>query len=180
MVVKGHDFSGVTLVGVIGTDAQLYSADFRSVERLGQTLIQVAGRAGRGEKPGVVMVQTRFPHHHAIKSLEADGDGYREVAAIELGARAETGLPPFGHLAVALARSPKQGAALGFLREMMERAPKSPGVTLFGPMPTVIEKLGGEYRAQIVVSAKERSVLQWFLRTWVPHVGAARATHGLN
>ena len=64
MVVKGHDFSGVTLVGVIGTDAQLYSADFRSVERLGQTLIQVAGRAGRGEKPGVVMVQTRFPHHY--------------------------------------------------------------------------------------------------------------------
>jgi primosomal protein N' (replication factor Y) len=180
MLAKGHDFQNVTLVGILGTDAQLYSADFRSIERLGQTLVQVAGRAGRGHKPGVVMVQTRFPGHHAILALTGE-NGYREVADLELKERAETRLPPFGHMAITLARSPRAGEALSFLRDAKAAAQDAgPGVEVFGPMPTLIGRMAGEYRAQLVVSSPDRASLQRFLRRWVPTVSAQRSPNGLH
>jgi primosomal protein N' (replication factor Y) len=180
MLAKGHDFRNVTLVGILGTDAQLYSADFRSIERLGQTLVQVAGRAGRGTTQGVVMVQTRFPGHHAILALTGE-NGYREVADLELRERADTGLPPFGHMAVTLARSPREGDAMSFLRRAKDAAAQvGSEVQVYGPMPTVMERMGGEFRAQLIVSADERATLQRFLRCWVPRISAQRPPNGLH
>ena len=97
MVTKGHDFPSVTLVVVLNADQGLFSTDFRAPERLAQTIIQVAGRAGRGEKPGEVLIQTEYPDHPLLRSLLEEGyDGFARAALAE---RAAAGWPPFAHVA---------------------------------------------------------------------------------
>ena len=174
MVAKGHDFHGVTLVGVLDIDGQLFSADFRAVERLGQTLTQVAGRAGRGAKPGQVLIQTRFPDHHALQAVRQGEDGYRHLAATELQQRKAAGFPPFGFLAVATARSRQPGAALAFLEQTRHQLAAPAGVELHGPVPPAMERLGGEYRAQLIAMAPERTPLRHFVATWSGVLAAQR------
>ena len=174
MVAKGHDFHGVTLVGVLDIDGQLFSADFRAVERLGQTLTQVAGRAGRGVKSGLVMIQTRFPGHHALRAVCQGEDGYRHLATTELLQRKASGFPPFGFLAVATARSRQPGAALAFLEQARHHLAAPTGVELHGPMPPTMERLGGEYRAHLIAIAPERTPLRHFVATWSGVLAAQR------
>jgi len=174
MVAKGHDFHGVTLVGVLDIDGQLFSADFRAVERLGQTLTQVAGRAGRGVKPGRVMIQTRFPGHYALQAVCQGEDGYRHLATTELQQRKAAGFPPYGFLAVATARSRQPGAALAFLQQARHQMAAPTGVELHGPVPPAMERLGGEYRAHLIALAPQRTPLRHFVATWSGVLAAQR------
>ena len=115
MVTKGHHFPNVTLVVVLNADQGLFSTDFRAPERLAQTMMQVAGRAGRGEKPGEVLIQTEFPEHPLLNHLLTAG--YDGFAAAALDERSQAAWPPFSRLAAIRDSAPTAEAALEFLRE---------------------------------------------------------------
>ena len=165
MLAKGHDYPRLTLVGVVGGDSALFSADFRAAERLYALITQVAGRAGRAELAGEVIVQTDFPGHPV----------YAAVAAHDFAAFADAGLeerrialfPPFAHFALLRAESKAAGKALDFLRlaartgNALDRR-----VEIFDPVPATLERKAGFERAQLLVRAKSRSAMQHFLRDW--------------
>ena len=115
MLAKGHDLPRLTLVAVVGVDEGLFSADFRAGERLAQLLIQVAGRAGRAELPGEVLLQTHHPEHPLLTTLLVGG--YPAVAALALAEREAAGFPPFTHLAMLRAEALLEGDVQTFLRE---------------------------------------------------------------
>ncbi len=115
MVTKGHDFPNMTLVVVLNADQGLFSTDFRAPERLAQTIVQVAGRAGRGAKPGEVLIQTEFPDHPLLRNLLAEGyDGFARTALAE---RAQAAWPPFSRLAAMRDSAATPQAALAFLTD---------------------------------------------------------------
>ena len=168
MLAKGHDFPNLTLVGVLNADQGLYSADFRSEERLVQQLVQVIGRAGRADKPGEVLVQTWHPDNPVFAAL-AHHD-YREFARYALAEREAAGYPPFAHLALLRAESPSPPVALGFLRtaQQLALAAGVPGsVHLMDPVPSAMERRAGRYRAQLLVQSHERRALHDFLHAWL-------------
>lgn len=151
MLAKGHDLPNLTCVVVVDSDAQLFSGDFRAIERLGQTLIQVMGRAGRADKPGSVWVQTHQPDHPVWPRL-LTGD-YAALAQDELALRRRAGLPPHGHMALWRARSPNAGEALQHLREVAGalRDGLPEGIRILGPTPAPMERRAGQYHAQLLL-----------------------------
>jgi primosomal protein N' (replication factor Y) len=168
MLAKGHDFPNLTLVGVLNADQGLYSADFRSEERLVQQLVQVAGRAGRADKPGEVLIQTFHPDNPAFAAL-AHHD-YREFGSYALAERAAAQYPPFAHLALLRAESPKPDAGLAFLRAAHGHAEglvEAEVVHLMDPVPSPMERRAGRYRAQLLVQAGARKALHDFLNVWL-------------
>ena len=169
MVTKGHDFPNVTLVVVLNADQGLFSSDFRAPERLAQTIVQVAGRAGRGTRPGEVLIQTEFPDHPLLVSLLAEGyDGFARAALEE---RSQAAWPPFSRLAALRdsARTPE--AALAFLTEARGLARRPPpSVRLLGPVPAAMAKRAGRFHAQLLVESRDRSRLHAFLDEWLPAV----------
>jgi primosomal protein N' (replication factor Y) (superfamily II helicase) len=169
MVTKGHDFPNVSLVVVLNADQGLFSTDFRAPERLAQTIVQVAGRAGRGAKPGEVLIQTEFPDHPLLTSLLAEGYGGFSRSALE--ERALTHWPPFSRLAALRGSARSANAALEFLseaRRLVRRAP--PGVRLLGPVAAAMRKRAGRHHAQLLVESRIRSRLHEFLDDWLPEV----------
>lgn len=155
MIAKGLDFPGVTLVGVVLADLTLHQPDFRAGERTFQLLVQVAGRAGRGDKAGEVIVQTFTPFHPAIQAARRlDYDGF---AAEELEFRQELGYPPCLRMAVVTARGPLddlvQLALRGFAARLRERAEAD--VQIIGPAPAPLAKSHGEYRHQLILKAEK-------------------------
>ncbi|HZU08079.1 MAG TPA: primosomal protein N' [Chloroflexota bacterium] len=157
MVAKGLDFPRVTLVGVVLADTSLYLPDYRASERAFQLLMQVAGRAGRGEQPGRVIVQTYSPQHYAIQA--ARQHDYRLFFERELAFRREHAYPPFRRLARLLYTDPDEtrcwrecGRVLRLLRAQLA-AQGLTGVQLFGPAPAFLRRLRGRYRWQILISA---------------------------
>ena len=171
MLTKGHHFPGVTLVALLDTDAALFSADFRGPERMGQLLTQVAGRAGRAAKAGRVVVQTHYPDHPLLNTLL--DSGYEEFAGKLLEERQRSGLPPFGHLAMARAEAAAPERAEKFLAALrlaleQERSP----VQLIGPLPSPLQRKGGRFRYQLMMLASSRAVLK---HAAVELVGAADA-----
>ncbi|MGE3773904.1 MAG: primosomal protein N' [Gammaproteobacteria bacterium] len=157
MLAKGHDFPGVTLVGVIDADSRLFAADFRAGERFAQTLLQVAGRAGRAEAPGLVLVQTHHPAHPLLQFvLRQDYEGF---AAAALAEREEVGLPPCVALAVVRAEATDARAPQAFLRRLRAALPGRDGVELAGPVPAPMEKRAGKYRAVLMLSSPRRAAL---------------------
>lgn len=159
MLSKGHDFANVTLVGIVDADSQLFSTDFRAEERLAQTIVQVAGRAGRAAIAGEVLIQTHHPHHELLQTLISDGyDRFSERALVE---RRAAELPPFVPMALIRAEAPGAQAPLNFLRELRERAalPERAGVDILGPIPAAMEKKAGRYRAQLMLTATSRKRL---------------------
>ncbi len=178
MLAKGHDFPNLTLVGVLNADQGLYSADFRSEERLVQQLVQVAGRAGRADKPGEVMIQTHHPDNPAFAAL-AHHD-YREFGRYALTEREAAQYPPFAHLALLRAESPKPDAALAFLRAAHGHAQalvEAELVHLMDPVPSPMERRAGRYRAQLLVQAGERKALHDFLTVWMARLEAEKLGH---
>ena len=168
MVTKGHDFPNMTLVVVLNADQGLFSTDFRAPERLAQTLIQVAGRAGRAARPGEVLIQTEFPDHPLLRNLLAEGyDGFARTALAE---RAQAAWPPFSRLAAVRDSAPSADAALAFLEEARRMAVKPPGVKLLGPVPAAMAKRAGRYHAQLLIESAERGPLHQFLDAWVPRL----------
>ena len=169
MVTKGHDFPNVTLVVVLNADQGLFSTDFRAPERLAQTIVQVAGRAGRGTKPGEVLIQTEFPDHPLLISLLAEGyDGFSRTALEE---REQAAWPPFSRLAALRASARSADAALEFLSEARRIARRPPsGVRLLGPVAAAMAKRAGRHHAQLLVESRIRSRLHQFLDGWLPEV----------
>jgi primosomal protein N' (replication factor Y) len=169
MVTKGHDFPNVTLVVVLNADQGLFSSDFRAPERLAQTIVQVAGRAGRGAKPGEVLIQTEFPEHPLLTNLLAGG--YDAFARVALGERESAAWPPFSRLAALRTSARSAAAALEFLRQARALSPRPPaGVRLLGPVPAAMHKRAGRYHAQLLIESRERSRLHQFLDGWLPQV----------
>jgi primosomal protein N' (replication factor Y) len=180
MLAKGHDFPGVTLVGILDLDQSLYAADFRAPERTAQLIVQVAGRAGRADRPGRVILQTRHPQHPLLQSLLREGyPGFAEVALAE---RSAAHLPPFGHLALLRAEAQLQQSPLDFLRRARALAEEWRGerVQLLGPAPAPMERRAGRYRAQLLVECGERPVLQRFLDPWVAALRGLPRPRGLR
>jgi primosomal protein N' (replication factor Y) len=175
MLTKGHDFPGVTFVGIVDADQGLFGTDFRASERLAQTLVQVAGRAGRGATPGEVWIQTLFPDHPLLQLLVRSG--YAAFAEAALAERRAAGWPPFTHLALLRAEAAAREPALHFLQQAREAATAlaAPGIEILGPAPAPMEKRAGRFRAQLLVQAGARAALQKFLGAWRERIGALPA-----
>jgi primosomal protein N' (replication factor Y) len=170
MLAKGHDFPKVTLVGVLDADQGLFSADFRASERMAQLIIQVAGRAGRADRPGEVLIQTHQPDHPLLQHLVREG--YGSFAKAALAERRLAGLPPYAALALLRAEAPAAGAPTAFLeaaRNQLARGHAS-GVTLLGPAPAPMERRAGRYRANLLLQASQRAPLQRLLAATLPEL----------
>ena len=163
MLAKGHHFPGVTLVGVLEADAGLFSPDFRGPERMGQLLTQVAGRAGRGEEAGEVLVQSWHPEHPLLQRLLHEG--YPQYARQLLEERRQLELPPFAQLALFRSEASSQVAAEDLLRQVRAAAERlSPGgVSLLGPLPAAMPRRAGRYRAQLLLRSSSRARLHRLL-----------------
>jgi primosomal protein N' (replication factor Y) len=164
MLAKGHDYPNLTLVGVLDSDSALFSADFRASERLFAQLVQVAGRAGRGERAGEVLIQTDFPSHPLYAAVATQD--YERFADEALQERRLAAFPPYAHLALLRAESKKAGEATEFLREAARIARRLGSVDVFDPVPAALERKAGFDRAQLLVRAASRSALQPFLARW--------------
>jgi primosomal protein N' (replication factor Y) len=167
MVAKGHDFSAVTLVGVLSADTALNLPDFRSAERVYALLSQVAGRAGRGERPGRVLIQTWSPDHYALQFVARHD--YHGFAAVELPQRQALGYPPFGHLVnLVLAGNDTVQVAAAATRLVGDLSPHQGEVELLGPAPCLLQKLRGRSRMQILLKAARRPPLRRLLERLNP------------
>tara|TARA_B110000444_G_C18780715_1_gene567282 strand:- start:533 stop:1171 length:639 start_codon:yes stop_codon:yes gene_type:complete len=160
MLAKGHHFPNVTLVAIVDTDAALFSADFRSEERMGQLLTQVAGRAGRASKTGEVVIQTHYPQHPLLLTLI--DKGYEDYARQILSERADSKLPPSGHLVLIRADHKTAALAENFLKKVRESLTSSAmqqNVHFWGPLPSPKPRRGGNYHHQLLISCSKRSPL---------------------
>ena len=169
MLAKGHDFPRLTLVGVLGADNALYSADFRATERLAALLMQVAGRAGRAGLEGEVIIQTDFPDHPVYAALCAHD--YERLAESLLAERKMVQLPPFTHVAVLAAEAHQRGDVDAFLRVAHAAGLALAGtgaaqVEIFPPVPALLARRAGFERGQVVVQCARRAALQQFLPSW--------------
>lgn len=166
MLAKGHDFPDMTLALILDTDGALYSPDFRATERLFAQLMQVAGRAGRADKPGRVLIQTAFPDHPLFRYLQRhDYAGYaREL----LAERRQLDLPPFTRQALLRAEAPAMDAALAFLQRAAALAPATAGVTVFHPLPAPMARVARLERAQLLLQSPSRQALHACVRAWRP------------
>ena len=165
MVAKGHHFPNLTLVGVVDADLGLDGADLRAAERSYQLLHQLGGRAGRGEKPGRVLVQTYQPNHPVMQALaHHDRDG---VMAQEVAMRREGGWPPFGQLAAILLDGVDAAKVLAAGQALARSAPVDDRMRVLGPAPAPLSKLRGQYRFRLLVKATKGIHLQKTLRNWL-------------
>jgi primosomal protein N' (replication factor Y) len=161
LLAKGHDFPALTLVGVVNADTALLSTDYRAAERLFAVLEQVAGRAGRRERPGEVLVQTRYPDHPLFQALARhDFAGFAES---QLEERRSAGFPPFVFEAALRAEAAKLEAAMRFLREACGLIEAPEGVTVYDPVPNLVTRRAGLERAQVLIQSRSRPALQGYL-----------------
>jgi primosomal protein N' (replication factor Y) len=173
MIAKGHDIHGVTLVGVVGCDHALSMPDFRAAERVFQLMTQVSGRAGRGELPGRVVVQTFYPDHYAI--LAAAKHDYAGFAERELKYRRWMHYPPFGVLANVLVQSEKLEEGAGWSAEIGKWFQKTTpeGVRVLGPCTAPIARIKNVYRFHLILKAASRKSLNAALRGALAHADEA-------
>lgn len=163
MLTKGHDFPHVTLVGILNCDQGLFGTDFRSDERLAQTILQVSGRAGRRHRRGEVLLQTAYPQHPMLTHLVSGG--YGDFAREALVERATAGWPPYSHLALLRAEAHQRAMPREFLERCRDLAATAagPGISVLGPAPAPMERRSGRYRAQLLLRGSHRSALHALL-----------------
>jgi primosomal protein N' (replication factor Y) len=170
MLAKGHHFPDVTLVAVIDADGGFFSADFRALERMGQLLLQVSGRAGRMEKPGKVMIQTHHPDHPHLQKLLKES--YHHFALSLLQERELAKLPPYNFFALFRAEAYDTRHILAFLTEIKKLTGKiGEGIRMLGPISAPMPRRAGRHRMQLLVHASQRPFLQTFLK---------RIVHGIE
>lgn len=168
IVAKGYHFPMLTVVGVVDADLGLAGGDLRAAERTYQLLHQVAGRAGRGERPGQVYLQTHQPDNPVMRALAAwDRDGF---LAAEARAREEAGMPPFGRLAALIVSAPDAERADAVARQLGRAAPQRAGLHVLGPAPAPLAVLRGRHRRRFLVKAGREINLQGVLRDWLAAV----------
>ena len=165
LVTKGYHFPELTLVGVIDADMGLEGGDLRAAERTYQQVAQVAGRAGRGHKPGEVLIQTRHPEAPVIEAL-ASGDRDAFYAA-ETDARRDAGAPPFGRWAAIIVSSEDEAEARDAARGIGGSAPHLADVMILGPAPAPLSLLRGRYRYRLLINARRSTELQRVIREWL-------------
>ncbi|MFT4196532.1 MAG: primosomal protein N', partial [Pseudoxanthomonas sp.] len=171
ILAKGHDLPALTLVVVVGIDEGLFSADFRASEKLAQLLIQVAGRAGRAQRPGTVWLQTHHPGHPLLETLLAGG--YPAFARAELEQRRAAGFPPLAHLALLRAEAKHAEAAHAFLQAArVILAEAAPALELAGPLPAPMPRRAGYQRMQLLLSAPARPPLHAALQATIGAIEA--------
>ncbi len=168
LVAKGHHFPHLTLVGVVDADLALESSDPRGGERTWALMAQVAGRAGRGAKPGAALVQTYLPEHPLMKALrKGDRDSYLDQEKI---IRETAGLPPYGRLAAIIISGTDAHETERFARNIGMIAPLAEGVTVLGPAQAPISIVRGRHRIRFLVKATREVNIQGFLRLWLKDV----------
>jgi primosomal protein N' (replication factor Y) (superfamily II helicase) len=165
IIAKGHHFPDLTLVGVVDGDLGLAGGDLRAAERQFQLLYQVAGRAGRAERPGRALIQTHLPDHPVVQALAA-GDKERFYAE-ELAERRDAGMPPFGRLVALIVSGRDASQTRAFATALARTAPDLPGVRVLGPAPAPLALLRGRYRQRLLVIAAPEIDLPAVLRPWV-------------
>ncbi|MFN3517529.1 MAG: primosomal protein N', partial [Novosphingobium sp.] len=165
IVTKGYHFPDLTLVGVVDADLGLEGGDLRAAERTYQQVAQVAGRAGRGDKPGEVLIQTRHPDAPVIAALAAgDRDAFY---AAEAEGRKDAGAPPFGRWAAIIVSSEDEAEARDAARAIGGAAPNLPDVMVLGPAPAPLSLLRGRYRYRLLINARRSAKLQDAIRAWL-------------
>jgi primosomal protein N' (replication factor Y) len=171
LLAKGHDFPALTLVGVVNADTALLSTDYRAAERLFAVLEQVAGRAGRRERPGEVLVQTRYPDHPLFGALARhDFAGFAES---QLAERRAAGFPPFVFEAALRAEATRLETAMEFLKDAAAAVEAPDGVSVYDPVPNILTRRAGLERAQLLMQSASRPALQGFLASLSEHLFAA-------
>lgn len=177
MLAKGHHFPRVTLVVIINLDQALYSADFRALERMGQLMVQVAGRAGRDELPGEVILQTHYPEHDSLKLLLTSG--YRSFADGLRAERKAACLPPFSFQALLRSDAQNKQHVSEFLDQAKRCFPVGKA-TIYGPFPAMMERRSGRFRWYLLVQATSRSALHLQLDEWLIRLKKTPATRRLR
>ncbi len=168
LVAKGHHFPGLTLAGVVDADLALETSDPRAGERTWQLMAQVAGRAGRGDKPGRALVQTFMPDHPLMQALSA---GDREAfLAHEKQIRQAAGLPPYGRLAGLIISGKDPGETERFTRFIAHRAPAASDVHVLGPAPAPLHMVRGRYRWRFLIKCRREVDIQAYIRMWLTEI----------
>ena len=174
MLSKGHDFPKITLVGVVNADGAMFSADFRAAERMVAQLCQVAGRAGRADLPGRVLIQTRFATHPLYLAVAAQD--HARFAAMAMAERKSANLPPYAFLALLRAEAKSADALNAFMRDVVESANAECATQahlalhVWDPVAAPLARKAGFERQQLMVQADTRGALQRFLSAWLPRV----------
>jgi primosomal protein N' (replication factor Y) len=169
MLAKGHDFHNLTLVCVLNPDGALYSGDFRASEKLFAQLAQVAGRAGRGNKPGEVLVQTAFPDHPLFRALRAHD--YATWADTLLNEREQAGFPPYVFQVLLRAEGKQESDVYEFMQQARSIAANlAMQVEIYGVVPAAMPRRANHIRVQLLVQSDTRKNLQQFLRVWRPRL----------
>jgi len=170
LVTKGYHFPDLTLVGVVDADLGLAGGDLRAAERTFQQIAQVAGRAGRGAKPGRVLLQTHQPEARIMRALvEYDAAGF---FAAETEARRDLGLPPFGRLAGIVVSGEDGAAVTATARDLGRSAPRADGLAVLGPAPAPLAMLRGRHRVRLLVHARRSVDLQGIIAAWLEAAAA--------
>ncbi len=168
LVAKGHHFPDLTLVGVVDADLALETSDPRAGERTWQLLAQVAGRAGRGEKPGRALIQTYMPDHPLLEALEAgDREGF---LTHEKEIRQSAGMPPFGQLAGIVVSGNDQMQTESFAMSLARRVPRVADILVLGPAPAPLAQIRGRFRFRFLVKTTREQDIQGFIREWLKDV----------
>jgi len=180
LLSKGHDFSRVNLVLVVNADQGLHSIDFRAPELLVQQLIQVAGRAGRGVEKGRVMIQTRFPQHPSL--LAVKHYRYAEFTRQELEQRRLAGFPPYAHLALWRVRGAVATKVMQSLENIAHhgRSIQPTGTLCYDPVKSPMFKRAGQFHAQLLISAVQRSALHQWLQPWITRVEQDKSVRSIK
>lgn len=174
MLAKGHHFPNVTLTGIVDADRGLFSTDFRASERLAQLFMQVSGRTGRGEKEGTVIVQTYNPEHPLFHQLI--NHGYNYFCSTLLKERRLSLLPPYSYMALLKAEAHNKNDAKYFIDNAAIQLNKltNNSLSVFGPIPALIEKRSGRYRYQLIIQTQNRKALHEHLDNWLDIIESAK------
>ena len=178
ILAKGHHFPNITLVIIVNADAGFYSADFRALERLGQTILQVGGRAGRGKHRGEVLIQTQFGNQETLQKLIKTG--YQKFAEHLLKERADASLPPVRYEVAVHTECPEQDVAVDFLQNIKKGIAKSNDLSVAGPLPAIIEKKNNRFRQKLILISKERELLHKKLSEIERFISRSKVPRGLK
>lgn len=171
LMTKGYHFPMLTLVGVIDADLGLRGGDLRAGERTYQQLTQVAGRAGRAERPGQVMLQTYEPNHPVVSALvEGDVEGF---LALEEEMRERHAMPPYGRLVAIVLSGPDEAQVTDYGLKLARTAPAGEGLSVLGPAPAPITRIRGQYRVRLLMHAAKTARVQTMLKAWLGRAGKA-------
>ncbi len=181
MIAKGHDYPAITLSAILDADQALFSSSYRASEQLIQTVFQVSGRSGRGVRAGEAFVQTRFPEHPLMQSLVRQN--YREIATTILKERKLLGFPPYARVIMFRADALSLEQAMNKLEEIrlqLDSLRDQPGIQCIGPIPALMTRRIGRYRAQLCLMGKDFKKLRTALQAIMPNIENIASTHSVK